>query len=164
MLVYVYVCAHTCVHIRVCKCICTTTYKCVYATKLLFWYSLIDLTNADGNVVIATLRTLRIIYQYDDAPDSVLFEVTMNYHQRLSHGHFHEHPDCSVRTQRSLNSWSICCGSHPSAPAVLLVSLAVYAKYVYSVWPNFCNLYIGFYRKTLEYFFKMLFWVHSIYG
>ena len=78
--------------------------------------------------------------------------------------HIHEHSDCSIRTQWSLNSWSICCGSHPFAPAVLLVSLAVYAKYVYSVWPNFCNLYIEFYCKALEYFFKMLFWAYSIYG
>ena len=30
----------------------------------------------DANIVIATLRTLRIIYQYDDVPSDVLFQVS----------------------------------------------------------------------------------------
>ncbi|XP_065887397.1 armadillo repeat-containing protein 8-like isoform X2 [Dysidea avara] len=32
------------------------------------------LTHVDANIVIATLRTLRIIYQYDDVPSDVLFQ------------------------------------------------------------------------------------------
>jgi len=30
----------------------------------------------NANIVIATLRTLKIIYQYDDVPSDVLFQVS----------------------------------------------------------------------------------------
>ena len=50
------------------------TYVCCIHI-LVYYILLTDLTNVDGNIVIAALRTLRIVYQYDSTPDSILFEV-----------------------------------------------------------------------------------------